>query len=56
MKMDDKLVETLSHNEQIIQVVAADVLLKEWKENKDTAKLAAGYTAPFLDLFTAKKY
>lgn len=53
--MDDKLVETLQKNEQIIQVIPEDLLLKAWKENKNTLKTAAAYTAPVLDLATASQ-
>lgn len=55
MKMDDKLVEILQGNEQIIQVIQEDLLLKAWKENKDTLKSAASFTAPTLDISTATK-
>jgi hypothetical protein len=55
MKMDDKLVETLKKNEEIIQVVPADLLLREWNENKSTMKTASAYAAPTLDLITARK-
>ncbi len=53
MKMDDKLVETLQKNDQIIQIIPEDLLLKAWKENKNTLKTAASYTAPILDTATA---
>jgi hypothetical protein len=56
MKMDDKLTETLQQNEQIIQVVPADLLLEAWEKHNDTAKKwSTTLTAPALDLITASK-
>lgn len=55
MNMEKKLVSELKRNEQIVQVVALDDLLKERAAHKDAAKTVGGLVAPAIDAVTAGK-
>jgi len=55
MNLDDKLINDLKNNEHIIQIVAAEDLMKEKEGLKKDAKTAANWAAPIKDSFQAAK-
>jgi hypothetical protein len=54
MNYEQKLVHDLQKNEQIVQIVKTDDLIKEWA-TKDNIKTASGYVSPVMDALLAKK-
>lgn len=55
MNAQEKLVQELQSNEQVIQVVPYDELIKEWQVLKPHAKTIAGFVSPFNDSVVAAK-
>ena len=55
MNVEEKLVQELESNEQVIQMVPYDELIKEWQAFKPHAKTLAGYASPASDSFIAAK-
>lgn len=55
MNVEEKLVQELGNNEQVVQVVPFDELKKEWQALKPHAKTLAGYTSAANDSFIAAK-
>jgi hypothetical protein len=55
MNVEDKLVEELGRNEQVLQVVAYDELIKERQALKPQAKTVAGFASTANDSFIAAK-
>jgi len=55
MNVEEKLVQELKENEQVIQVVPYDELKEEWRALKPHAKTLAGYASSANDSFVAAK-
>ena len=55
MNVEEKLVKELETNEQVIQMVPYDELIKEWQALKPHAKTLAGYASTANDSFIAAK-
>lgn len=55
MNAEEKLVQELSKNEQVVQIVPFDELKKEWEALKPGVKTIAGYAAPVNDSVLAMK-
>ncbi len=54
MALDDEIVTELSENEQIIQMVSLEDLVKEWELHKSNLKTIAAYYAPAMDANDAR--
>jgi hypothetical protein len=55
MNAEDQLVKELQENEQILQIISYDDLVKEWEATKPYAMQGAGFVSPVNDSVTAAK-
>jgi len=55
MNVEEKLIEELEKNEQILQVVPYEELIKEWQALKPHSKTLTGHTSAVKDSFIAAK-
>ncbi|GAB1265125.1 hypothetical protein [Aurantivibrio infirmus] len=55
MNLEDKLVQELSDNEQVMQVIPAKDLFNEWEAVKNVAQIGAGSVTPIMDSAKATK-
>jgi hypothetical protein len=55
MNVEEKLVEELNKNEQVVQIVSLELLEKEYLNLKGAGKTLAGYVSPIKDASVALK-
>lgn len=55
MQLDDKLVDELRANEQIVQIVSLDELAQAWELKRGALKTGVGYASPIMDATLAAK-